>query len=183
MTNLSVRLVALFVVSSSLYVFTSPANAERCGRNNFCFQGQSWCPLNNPNNSWRDFIRGTVSDAPPKTPSIFSVEFRFAKAIGDPKAMGNLERRACYGMNYAKPGDKNYGPGYSSHRMYNYGIGGDGPASAHYQGGMSGDPARYEITIEGVVLTFNDAGEVLDRKGRVVGVMQCWSRNECEKYN
>jgi hypothetical protein len=45
--------------------------------------------------------------------------------------------------------------------------------------GLPGDPKNYIINVFGVQLLFNEGGEVLDHRGRVVGHLFCYYSNEC----
>ena len=52
----------------------------------------------------------------------------------------------------------------------------------HIGGGRHGDPNSYQINVDRVLLRYNEAGEVYDRRGRIAGTMVCYLSNECEQY-
>lgn len=181
------RLTVLFAVSalSTLISLTSQAaDKEKCGRKGYCSPSSPDCPWFSPNNSWRDYLsRRTPNLRHAHSGAGFSVEFRYAREINDPPAIGYLDRSVCYHLvAYGHDAPSGYKPGYFSFRAYDYGSHHDGPENLHPMDGLLGDPDNYEINIEGVLLTFNDAGEVIDRKGHRVGQLMCWWRNECGQY-
>lgn len=49
-------------------------------------------------------------------------------------------------------------------------------------GGLPGDPTKHQINIDGVLLRYNNAGEIYDLRGRIAGTLVCYLSNECEQY-
>ncbi|WP_141398669.1 hypothetical protein [Enterobacter sp. CC120223-11] len=48
--------------------------------------------------------------------------------------------------------------------------------------GLPGNPLDGEINVDGVILKFNDAGEVLNFDGIRVGQLQCFLQVDCSGY-
>lgn len=128
------------------------------------------CPGLSPQNSWADYMSAKFPTTPMQVngktyngPSgVAGVQFDLAKGVADPDAMGNLNPKICYGVRYTP------GLGYESWT-------GDG-TNGH---GFPGDPSAYEINVAGVLMLFNEAGEVLDHRGRPVGHLVCYTSNNC----
>ena len=53
----------------------------------------------------------------------------------------------------------------------------------HICSGLPGSPAKRQINVDGVLLKFNRAGEVYEKRGRVAGTLVCYLSNECESYD
>lgn len=104
-----------------------------------------------------------------KTPGLVGVVFNKASAVNDPAAIGNLRTDVCYVVRYSREGTNNYyGKGYFS---YHHTKGSRGPP--RIKKNLPGNPGEYEINVYGVVLLFNEGGQILDRRGRIVGQMIC----------
>jgi hypothetical protein len=50
----------------------------------------------------------------------------------------------------------------------------------HRLNNLPGDPLQNEINVDGVLLPFNDAGEIFDHRGRITGTLVCYLSNECD---
>jgi hypothetical protein len=130
------------------------------------------CPDMSPMVSWRDYMSAKFPKAGNKVSGIAGVQFRNAKKINDPPAIGRLDTRFCYGVQYH--GNNVYEtwlippPGF--------------PSANDPKNGLVGNPMKYEINVYGVLLLFNEAGEVLNRNGDVVGQLVCYLSNECGAY-
>lgn len=130
------------------------------------------CPAYDPATTWRDYL-STTAPIPPNVGNSVGIEFTKAKAVNDPDAIGNLRTDVCYGAVYVRYPKGSYPlTGYSSHRNID---GAKGPDQKH---GLPGDPKQYEINVYGTLLMFNDAGEVINRKGKPVGVLVCYLRSQ-----
>lgn len=134
----------------------------------------SKCPGNDPSVKWRDYMSLKVPDQPKLLAGVADVQFRFAKTVNDPEAIGNLPTNVCYQIMYAKNRPAFYGNGYFSSQP--------GSGKANIMKDLPGNPVEYEINVHGVLLLFNEAGEVLNRRGRVVGSLVCYGSNECGGY-
>lgn len=134
------------------------------------------CPTNNPSVSWRDYMSGKLPWEGGKPPAVASVVFRNAKALADPEAIGKLPTNACYLIIYLAESGKRGAKGYRSVRAA-------GPPPIQMSP-LPGDPEEYEINVHGVLLLFNEAGEVLDRRGRPVGNLICYilHKPKCAAY-
>jgi hypothetical protein len=140
------------------------------------------CPTENPTTSWHDYILG--KGLPPANGNNgfggneFSVEFRTAKTIGDPSAIGNLATNVCYTQSYIVR-ETGY-PGKLG--FWSWPV--RGSATEPYdKSALPGDPAKQEINVYGIQLRYADDGRVLDRRGRAVGVLVCYvSTDVCSGY-
>ncbi|MHC2367432.1 hypothetical protein ACVIQT_002080 [Bradyrhizobium diazoefficiens] len=128
------------------------------------------CPHSARGVSWKQYLsKGTA---------IAGVQFRFAKNISkDERALGGIDPAACYGVEYEK------GKGFSSWRSFGYARMyeprfKDQRKLSH----LPGDPAANELNVDGLILRYNRAGDVLDLRGRRVGVLVCYLSNECDPY-
>jgi hypothetical protein len=154
------------------------------------------CPAFNTKNNWHTYLSGT-SYVPGRTidPLLnfdkfvgpvsstgwvsMGLEFRQAKAVNDPDAMGRLDSSACYEMIRRFENGK---PTFMSNRVYSYGTGHATSADSHTMEHLVADPLRYQINVEGIILLFDDAGQVYDHRGRVVGYLLCFISDGCEGY-
>lgn len=110
-------------------------------------------------------------------PTVIGVQFRWAKNLEKPRALGGIDPAACYTVSFDP--QKGYGSsrtfGYSRKNKPEY-------KDDHRKAGLPGNPNRFEVNVDGVVLRFNEAGEIYDLRGRVVGTFVCYLSNECEPY-
>lgn len=129
------------------------------------------CPRNDPRVSWRKYMSGMISDVPGKRSAMVGVQFRTAKRFKDPDAIGRLPTNVCYAVAYNRKNNR-YGakPGFMSWR------------DSDERGGLPGDPQAYELNVHGVIFLYNEAGELIDRRGRIVGLMMCYLSDECSSY-
>jgi hypothetical protein len=112
---------------------------------------------------------------PDRVPGVAGVEFRTARQVGQPNAIGNLDTRNCYTVRY-HPESKTYESWFSAPPPRS------GNKESNTKANLPGDPSRNEVNVYGVILLFNEAGEVLDRKGNVVGKLVCYLSDECGSY-
>ncbi len=135
------------------------------------------CPLNNPSTTWKDYMSGVIPRTHNKRSAMASIHFTKAKLINDSKAIGNLRTDFCYTSYYNyNPAETTEKLGYFSYHHYK-----DGTAT---KSGLPGNPSEYEINVFGVILLFNEYGEVLNKKGQIVGELVCYGayRKQCEKF-
>jgi hypothetical protein len=115
---------------------------------------------------------------PSRGASPVGVQFRYAKRLPDHDGLPGIDPASCYGVVY------NPKSGYESWRVYSYSR----MYSPEYndlqkRSFLPGNPARKEINVSGLILKFNKAGEVYDRRGRISGTLVCYLSNECEPYH
>ena len=125
------------------------------------------CPDTNPNFTWREYLTSTKYGRA-------EIQFRTAKNVNDPAAIGGLDTRNCYNVRY-HPETKTYDSWYTIPP-------GTGDPHPNTKEGLPGDPVNNEVNVYGVVLLFNEAGEVFNRKGEIVGQLVCYFSNECGGY-
>lgn len=125
------------------------------------------CPSRNK--SW-DWVTYLSTKPKTKSPHMVSVQLRYARKVNDPEARGGLNPKYCYTVFF----DHKKGA-YESYIT-------SGAGSAKTKTGLPGSPLNYEINVYGVLLLFNSAGEVIDKKGNVIGEMVCYGSNDCRKY-
>lgn len=110
-----------------------------------------------------------------KTPKrMYGVEFRYAKLVGDPSAMGNIKTNVCYiGMYLPEKQvfDSNYlhpPPATADQNVHD----------------LPGNPDDHEVNIHGEIFLFDDNGVLFDRKGRAVGVLTCFvsTSDHCAQF-
>lgn len=110
-----------------------------------------------------------------KTPDrMFGVEFRYAKLVADPDAIGNLKTNFCYVGMYI-PNKKVF----ESAQLHPPPVTAD--QNAH---NLLGNPDDNEVNIHGVVFLFDNNGVLFDKKGRAIGVMTCFisTSDHCAQY-
>ncbi|WP_158743042.1 hypothetical protein [Acidisphaera sp. L21] len=125
--------------------------------------------------------------------SRISIQFDQAKKINDRAALPGIDPAACYfgsytvGMQGMKDGfhfDLIWPPGHPMARA-------QANVMRDFQEDLRrrqeaafapGDPRSGTVNIRGLVLKYNEAGEVFNLKGQVVGRLVCYSDNECQKY-
>lgn len=131
------------------------------------------CPDNNRSVSWRDYISGRV---PPKGDGVgnpYGIQFRLAKKVADPAAIGGLATKVCYTGGYVvRPAGDYPTQGFFSIRW----------GASKAKKGLPGDPLKYQINVDGVLLMFTEGGMILDRRGRAVGILVCYPSDECANY-
>jgi hypothetical protein len=49
--------------------------------------------------------------------------------------------------------------------------------------GLLGDPRKYDINVDGLILRYDEGGQVFNLRGRRVGTLLCYRSNESEKYD
>ena len=136
------------------------------------FDGGANCPDNNPKVGWRDYITGTVPPVGKYAANPYSIQFRFAKKVGDPD-IGGLATNKCYGGGFVvRPAGSYPKLGFSS----------DAGGRDTQMHGLPGDPHAYQINVQGVLLMYTDQGMIIDKRGREVGVLVCYGSNECGGY-
>ena len=133
------------------------------------------CPTYGNGLTWQQYLSGKYTRLPGKAPSLMSVQFRFAKDVGNPD-IGGIPTNVCYTVRYVKPRERYYGEGFFSVPST---FPGDNPPIRR---DLPGDPRAFEVNVYGTILLFRNSGEVIDRRGRVVGVMVCYLSNECGGY-
>jgi hypothetical protein len=112
------------------------------------------------------------------------VQFRYASQIPDRSALKQIDPSACYRVIYFPVANKNYPKGFLSMRFFDYDRKDKGkPEDTHTTSGLPGNPDNNELNVDGVLFQFNDAGEIFDSLGQRVGVLVCYSSNECQKYH
>lgn len=176
-----VKLIGFVVLSVSVMSASADAGWE--------YSLHSQCPFNNPANSWRDYMTAKFKPEPthiarptPSNPHPHlvsgeaQVEFRYANAVNDRDALPGINPSICYGIKYQP------GRGFSSWRREEDGVHPNDPDARHERAGLPGDPANYEINIEGHILKYDEAGRVFNLKGAVVGTLVCYSSNHCGRY-
>lgn len=135
------------------------------------------CPTVDTSVSWVDYITEKVPIVPGTIGNGVTVEFAFFKKQGgDRAAIGGLSTKPCYTL-YWLPQSR-----------YGRPVGWESQAHGHGQGpnrksGLPGNPLLHELNVHGVRLLFNDAGEVMDWRARVVGRLSCYrSVYRCQDY-
>lgn len=133
----------------------------------------SACPTLNDKTSWKQYMTTNFSTSHSRG-SMLSVHLNKARQVNDPAARGNLNPRFCYTVVFDQKTKK-----YWSYYTSPPDIKENGPNDKR---NLPGDPNKNEINVYGVVLFFNDNGEVLDKKGNVIGDLVCYGSNECGRY-
>ena len=127
------------------------------------------CPSSSPTVSWIDYLSAKFPKTGDRVSGVAEVQFRMAKQVNDPAAIGNLPTNLCYNVRY-DPKSKTYLSWYT-------------PSSgSNTKQGLPGDPSQQEINVYGVLLFFNEAGEILNHNGVAVGQLVCYLSNECGGY-
>lgn len=135
------------------------------------------CPGNDSKISWRDYMSGKIPWVPQKRSAIAGVQFTTAKKVNDPDAIGHLRTDRCYGVAFNKTSVGNaYPKGFQSWRNDPNAKG------SNMKTKLPGDPEKYEINVFGVILQYEESGDVIDRRGRVVGRLVCYLSDECGRY-
>jgi hypothetical protein len=114
--------------------------------------------------TWKDYFLGT---------GLAVVQFQSARKINDPDAIGRLNTSVCYTVGYVAK-TKTFVSWYSASPANH-----SSNSPTQVKTGLSGDPMRNEINVFGVILIFNQAGEVFNRKGDIVGQLVCYQSDEC----
>jgi len=139
------------------------------------------CPDYNKNVSWHDYISAQVEPNPE-----FTVVFKMAKQVADPEAIGHLATNLCYTEIYSSTPWWVWPQGFFSSAVPwvdpNRKTTKNDPKVPAYKAGPPGDPNEYEINVYGVILQYTDAGTVLDKRGRPVGLLLCILTDECGQY-
>lgn len=142
------------------------------------------CPAFSRNVSWRNYMSGTIrpvgSGMNRRISGTVEVQFNKARSVNDPRSIGRLATNRCYQVIY-HPGQTAWVvqlPGsYESWFVTN-----DENNPYVTRHNLPGDPRNWEINVLGVLLRFNDGGEVLNARGRVVGRLVCYFSDECGGY-
>ena len=127
------------------------------------------CPGSNPKVTWQQYMAGTIPKKNGIVSSFVGLEFRTAKALNDKAAIDGLRTDVCYASRYVP------GQGYITWRN------GD-KLNPNAKERMPGNPLDFEINVWGSIFLFDKHGQVLDKKGRVVGRLTCYVSNECSRY-
>src|SRR5687767_8249499 len=98
------------------------------------------CPTNDPSVAWVDYMSAKIPPIRNFRTAFADVQFRYAKRVNDPAAIGNLRTDACYMTAYV-PGE-----GYLSSQTF------ERNNRARYKERLPGDPSKYEINVYGVLL-------------------------------
>ncbi|WP_223977239.1 hypothetical protein [Bradyrhizobium sp. RD5-C2] len=173
---------------SLLIAALSPTRAAEPYR----FTVNSQCPFSNPANSWRDYLYGKFKTEnwlgaapqvtnPKKYSGVASVQFRTANDINDRIALPGIDPAACYGISYIRS-SPDFPDGYQSMQAWSYGHPNIQPSDAHIMNGLPGDPRKYEINVNGLILRYDEGGRVFNLRGEFVGTLLCYRSNECERY-
>jgi hypothetical protein len=111
--------------------------------------------------SWKNyFLNGSIAAA--------EVHFTTARKLKDyPAAIGGLNANVCYKVYY-----------YTGRKTWSS-YADSAPPTIE---GLPGDPQENEINVYRVLFLFNDAGEIINRNGDVVGKLVCYFSNECGGY-
>jgi len=133
------------------------------------------CPGITPHASWREYL---ANPAPGRVGNQVGIEFRRAKEVNDPASLDNLPTNACYHLMYVTHPLAGHGPPntYFSSRIASHQNGPD------VKVGLPGNPLNGEINVHGILLTFNELGEVINHAGVPVGVLMCYTSDECGSY-
>ncbi len=137
---------------------------------------QRECPTyKGSNNTWVNYLS---KPTPGRNYVTAGVEFKYARNLQGRDGLGNIDPSACYTVTYSPKS------GYGSYRTFSY--------SRMYEpiyndmhkrdSGLPGDPNKYQINVDGLLLRYNKAGEIYDKRGRVAGVLVCYLSNRCEGY-
>ena len=126
------------------------------------------CPGQTPTNSWPQYLAGQYPRTPKFAPAVVGVQFRTAKSVADPAAMDNLPTNQCYVVRYIP------GKGYESF--------GEGKNNAKLN--LPGNPLEWEVNVHGTIFLFTASGQLLDKRGRPVGVFVCYldTNYGCNQY-
>lgn len=159
------------------------------------------CPAFDKTVSWRKYMSGTIPMTQAKRPldrrvsGAVGVQFTKAKRVKDPKAIGNLATNRCYGVIYRRatwkmpllPGIHGEKP-KRKYKKFSYGTyeswftSGDENNPVVSRHNLPGNPENWEINVQGVLLRFNDGGELLNKRGKVVGRLVCYFSEDCGRY-
>jgi hypothetical protein len=134
---------------------------------------QAECPSASNTTSWQTYL-----SKPTKQYVVVGVQFRFAKDLEPPRALVAIDPAACYAVTFDPQ------KGFGGHRTFGYSRMYSPEYNDLHQrdGGLPGDPNRYQINVDGTLLLYNEAGEIYDHRGRVAGTMVCYLSNACEQY-
>lgn len=159
------------------------------------------CPAFDITVSWSDYLSGSRNGRKYKVYPMAGVVFKYSKeavgyyrgaGFGGPSdqisskasdiRIGSVQPDKCYTILY-KNGQGRPPKGYSS--SINVELDSSHPnfSLLHAKDGLAGDPLKSEINIDGVILKFNDAGEVLNFDGVRVGQLQCYKQIDCSAYS
>jgi hypothetical protein len=120
----------------------------------------------NPKSSWSQYF-STEAKAGTGEGGKAEVQFTTFRKLNDPTAIGKLDPKTCYDVWYI-----------TKTKTYS-GYAGGGPPTKQ---GLPGDPLQNEINVFGELFLFNDAsGEIINKKGDIVGKLVCYfSFDECQ---
>lgn len=140
------------------------------------------CPGINKKISWREYLSGDIPSVRGHVTAAVGVQFTKAKRVNDPRAIGRLATNQCYNIIF-HPGPWRVTRISDAELLYRRTPGTyESFLGAPGKHGLRGDPWKFEINVHGVLLFFNEGGEVLNRRGRVVGRLVCYWSNECGGY-
>jgi hypothetical protein len=120
------------------------------------------CPWKNPENSWRDYVSGNVPKSRTRKgirANYFMVKFDKMSKLPDSKLKG-LRKNSCYTVYYSK--GIWHTAGYNKHKKESM--------SARSK---NADPLENQLSLWGVVLTYNEGGEVFHPELGHIGTLQC----------
>jgi hypothetical protein len=121
------------------------------------------CPTINPTMTWKQYFAQGLG-------GVAGVQFQFAKKLNNPAAISGLHTKVCFVVRYS-PKSKTY-EGY---------IDGSNPTA--YKSNQPGNPLQNEVNVWGVILMFNERGEIYNYEGDVVGKLVCYLANDaCAGY-
>lgn len=96
--------------------------------------------------------------------------------------MYNIDPGLCYQTRYYGQPARGYDKGFVIAQLIGYERAPKGPDVRVTGYGLPGDPANWEINVDGHIFIYNGIGEIFDNRGRRVGQMFCYSSNDCEKH-
>jgi hypothetical protein len=141
------------------------------------------CPTISHGHKWSTYF---LHGYPGGTPAAVIAGFVFdkAKSLSNKSLIGGNAVDGCYIIKYIPQAGRDGPQGWSSmHHPQDPFFTGNRPSGADYErfksvtqmtDGMKGDPAQREISIGGVLFTFNDTSGVVSRRGYAVGQLLCY---------
>jgi hypothetical protein len=134
------------------------------------------CPTFYHGVTWQDYISGKET-LPGNYMSTFGVEFKMAKAVGDPEAIGHLATNMCYLVAYVTNTK-----GYVNQKGYYTSRASPNAKGPDDMKGLEGDPQKFQINVYGVLLHFDNHGIIFDKRGHPVGILSCYNSDQCQNY-
>jgi hypothetical protein len=159
------------------------------------------CPAFDNTISWTNYLAGVKNGKAYSSYPMASVVFKYsleaekyyidkhfkfsdirpAIAIFPGINIGNVRADKCYTLQYR---NKASNPPHGYLSQINMMLNSDHPnfSLLHAKEGLPGNPLDGEINVDGVLLKFNEAGEVLNLDGVRVGQLQCYLQVDCSMY-